>query len=590
MGPTAENSPQSIRRTRAVYVILACIFAVFILRAFYLQIIKYEYYHKAALSDQLKEYEIPAERGKIKAHMGDAVVPIVLNEKLYTIYADPALIKEKDADKVANSLQEYLGGNAGDYKRKITQKDTRYVIVAKKVTKDTKKKLFNLKYPGIGAEEQLYRTYPNSQLASQLLGFVNNEGKGVYGVEQALNDKLAGVNGELKAVTDINGVPLAANTGNILKSPVPGQDVTLTIDIGMQKQLEDILKKGVEKSKAQSANALIIDVNTGAVKAMANYPTYSPAKYGEVEDNATFNNGTVSNSIEIGSIMKALTTAAALDTGAVTPTQTYYDPSKYVIDDFTVKNIEEDGGPGTKSISDILDLSLNTGATWELMQMGGGQLNFQGREKWYNYMTERYRFGKTTGIEQGSESEGIVPRPENNGAGINLTYANTSFGQAMTATPIQAASAMAAVLNGGTYYQPTLVDSITDTKGKTFKQDPKVLKKSIVNQSTTNALIPMLENVVSTHRFARKFDQNAYMVGGKTGTAQIAKPTGGYYENDYNGTYLGFVGGEKPQYVISVFVNRPTIAGYAGSAAAQPIFGDLAHMLIDNFGVTPKVR
>lgn len=590
MGPTAENSPQSIRRTRVVYVVLACIFAVFILRAFYLQIIKYEYYHKAALSDQLKEYEIPAERGKIKAHMGDAVVPIVLNEKLYTIYADPALIKEKDADRVANSLQEHLGGNAGDYKRKITQKDTRYVILAKKVAKDTKKKLFNLKYPGIGTEEQLYRTYPNSQLASQLLGFVNNEGKGVYGIEQALNSKLAGENGELKAVTDINGVPLAANTGNILKSPVPGQDVTLTIDIGMQKQLEDILKKGVEKSKARSANALIMDVNTGAVKAMANYPTYSPAKYGDVEDVSVFNNGTVSNSIEIGSIMKALTTAAALDTNAVTPTQTYYDPSKYVIDEFTVKNIEEDGGPGTKSISDILDLSLNTGATWELMQMGGGQLNFQGREKWYNYMTEHYRFGKATGIEQGSESEGIVPRPENNGAGINLTYANTSFGQAMTATPVQAAGAMAAVLNGGTYYQPTLVDSITDTKGRSTKQDPKVLKTGVVSQTTTNELIPMLENVVSTHRFARKFDQNAYMVGGKTGTAQIAKPTGGYYENDYNGTYLGFVGGEKPQYVISVFVNRPTIPGYAGSAAAQPIFGDLAHMLIDNFGVTPKVR
>lgn len=590
MGPTAENSPQSIRRTRIVYVILACIFAVFILRAFYLQVVKYQFYHKAALSDQLKEYEIPAERGKIKAHMGDTTVPIVLNEKLYTIYADPALIKEKDADKVANSLQEYLGGNAGDYKRKITQKDTRYVILAKKVAKDTKKKLFNLKYPGIAAEEQLYRTYPNSQLASQLLGFVNNEGKGVYGVEQALNNKLAGTNGELKAVTDINGVPLAANTGNILKSPVAGSDVTLTIDIGMQKQLEDILKKGVEKAKGKSANALIMDVNSGAVKAMANYPTYSPAKYGEVEDNATFNNGTVSNSIEIGSIMKALTTAAALDTGAVTPTQTYYDPSKYVIDDFTVKNIEEDGGPGTKSIKDILDLSLNTGATWELMQMGGGQLNMQGRQKWYDYMTEHFRFGKETGIEQGTESEGIVPRPENNGAGINLTYANTSFGQAMTATPVQSAAAMAAVVNGGTYYQPTLVDTFTDNKGKEVKQQPKVVKTGVVSQTTADELIPMLENVVSTHRFARKFDQSSYMVGGKTGTAQIAKPTGGYYENDYNGTYLGFVGGDKPQYVVVVFVNRPTVPGYAGTAAAQPIFGDLAHMLIDNFGVTPKVR
>jgi len=590
MGPTADTTVHAIRRTRFVYVILAVIFAVFLLRAFYLQIVKYSYYHKAALSDQLKEYDIPAERGTIKAHMGDGTISLVLNEKLYTIYADPSMIKASDASKVADSLADNLGGNSSDYRKKITQKDTRYVILAKKVPKDTKEKLFKLKYAGIGAEEQQYRTYPDGQLASQLLGFVNNDGQGVYGIEQALNSKLAGVNGQLKAVTDINGVPLAANTGNILKEPQAGSDVTLTVDVGMQKQLEDILQKDAQNVKAQSASALIMDVNTGAVKAMANFPTYDPTNYGDVEDVSVFNNAAVSYPIEIGSIMKALTTAAALDTKAITPTETYYDPSKYVIDDFTVKNIEEDGGAGTKSIKDILDLSLNTGATWELMQMGGGQLNLQGRQKWYSYMTDHYMFGKQTGIEQESEAEGIVPRPENNGAGINLTYANTAFGQAMTATPIQAAAAMAAVVNGGTYYQPTLIDSTTNEKGQTIPNEPKVVKKDVVSQDTTNALIPMLENVVSTHRFSRKFDQNAYMVGGKTGTAQIAKSTGGYEENDYNGTYLGFVGGDKAQYVISVFVIKPKVTGYAGTAAAQPIFGDLAHMLIDDFGVTPKTH
>ena len=590
MGPTADATVHAIRRTRFVYVILAVIFAVFLLRAFYLQVIKYSYYHKAALSDQLKEYDIPAERGTIKAHMGDGTISLVLNEKLYTIYADPSMIKPADASKVADSLADNLGGNSSDYRKKITQKDTRYVILAKKVSKDTKERLFKLKYPGIGAEEQQYRTYPDGQLASQLLGFVNNDGQGVYGIEQALNSKLAGVNGQLKAVTDINGVPLAANTGNILKEPQAGSDITLTVDVGMQKQLEDILQKNAQNVKAQSASALIMDANTGAVKAMANFPTYDPTNYGDVEDVSVFNNAAVSYPIEIGSIMKALTTAAALDTKAITPTETYYDPSKYVIDDFTVKNIEEDGGAGTKSIKDILDLSLNTGATWELMQMGGGQLNLQGRQKWYSYMTDHYMFGKQTGIEQESEAEGIVPRPENNGAGINLTYANTAFGQAMTATPIQAAAAMAAVVNGGTYYQPTLIDSTTNEKGQTIPNEPKVVKKDIVSQETTNALIPMLENVVSTHRFSRKFDQNAYMVGGKTGTAQIAKSTGGYEENDYNGTYLGFVGGDKAQYVISVFVIKPKVTGYAGTAAAQPIFGDLAHMLIDDFGVTPKTH
>lgn len=590
MGPAADPNIHVVRRTRLVYVLLALIFGVFILRAFYLQVVKYEYYHKAALSDQLKEYEIPAERGTIKAHMGDSTVSIVLNEKLYTIYADPSMVKANQADKVANTLSQLLGGNAADYKSKITQKDTRYVILGKKVSKDAKVKLMSHKYPGIGSEEQSYRTYPNSSLASQLLGFVNNEGQGVYGVEQELNSKLAGTNGQLKAVTDINGVPLAANTGNILKEPVAGDDITLTIDVGMQKQLEDIVKKGYDKSKAQGVSAVIMDPYSGAVKAMGNYPTYNPADYGNVEDSSVFNNAAVTHAIEVGSIMKTLTTAAALDSGAVTPTQTYYDPASWTVDDFKITNIEEDGGPGTKGLKEVLNLSLNTGATWELMQMGGGQLNLKGRQTWYNYMTQHYMMGKTTGIEQGYESEGYVPKPEDNGAGINLTYANTSFGQAMTATAIQMAGAMSAVVNGGTYYKPYLVDSTTNASNKTTVTKPTVVKKDVVSQATTDTIIPLLEYVVQHHKFSRSFDESTYAVGGKTGTAQIAKPTGGYYEDEFNGTYLGFVGGDKAQYVIAVFTYRPKVAGYAGTAAAQPIFGDLAHMLIDNFAVTPKSK
>ncbi len=590
MGPTTNNPlKMQIKRTHIWYVLLLVIISLFLVRAFYLQVIRYNFYHKAALSDQLKEYEIPAERGVIKAHMGDGTVPIVLNEKLYTMYADPSLIKKPD--EVASALSDALGGRPSDYKQKITKEGARYVVLSRKVSKDTKNTLLKHKFPGIGAEEQQYRTYPNSQLASQLLGFVNNDGKGVYGIEQALDSTLAGTPGQLKAVTDINGVPLAASHGNVLQQPKPGKDITLTVDVGMQKQLETILKNGVQNAKAPSGSALIMDPYTGAVKAMANYPTYNPANYADVDNINLFDNPAVGHSIEVGSIMKALTTAAALDSGAVKPNSSYYDPSKYVIDDFTVKNIEEDGGPGVKNVADILNLSLNTGATWELMQMGGGQLNQQGREKWHEYMVNRFLFGKPTGIEQSIESEGIVPDPDDNGAGINLTYANTAFGQAMTATPIQMGAALSAVLNGGTYYKPTLVDSYTDTSGKSTKNQPKVVKKNIVSAQTGQEMVPLMEYVVQKHYFKQNFDQKTYAVGGKTGTAQIAKATGGGYEaNDYNGTYMGFVGGDKPQYVIVVFVNRPKIAGYAGSQAAQPIFGDLAHMLIDDFSVIPKTK
>ncbi|MEK7152463.1 MAG: penicillin-binding transpeptidase domain-containing protein, partial [Patescibacteria group bacterium] len=248
-------------------------------------------------------------------------------------------------------------------------------------------------------------------------------------------------------------------------------------------------------------------------------------------------------------------------------------------------------GPGTKSVADILNLSLNTGATWLLMKMGGSNdtITRQGREVWHEYMAERYMFGKETDIEQGYEAAGSVPHP-NEGYARDLTYANTAFGQAMTATPLQMAAAYSAMLNGGTYYRPQLVDYTVDADGTKRDKKPEAVRRGVVSPQISEAMQPLLEYVVNKHSFKVRFDQNSYSVGGKTGTAEIADPNGGYYEDQYNGTYVGFVGGDQPQYVITVLVNRPKIAGYAGSQAAQPIFGDLAHMLLDKFNVTPKVR
>ncbi len=590
MGPSTGQEPpiKAIERAHIWFALILLIVGVFVLRLFFLQVIRYDYYHKAALSDQLKQYQIPATRGIIEAHQGGAVVPFVLNQKLYTVYADPTLIKY--ADKDADMLQTVLGGAASKYHDQLTTKDTRYVVLAKKVSQDTERKILAYKDPGIGAQEQDYRSYPDSSLASQTLGFVNNDGNGVYGLEQALNQTLAGTPGELKAVTDINGVPLAANSGNILQAPKNGSNVVLTLDLGMQQQMEQILQTEMGKIKAKQVSAVIIDPNTGAIKAIANNPTFDPTNYQDVSDPTLFQNAAVTNPIEVGSIMKTLTTSAALDQGVIQPNTTYYDPASWTVDGFKITNIEEDGGPGTKSIAQLLNLSLNTGATWELMQMGGGQINQKARDEWHTYMVDHFQLGKTTNIEQGYESAGYVPGPKDNGAGIDLTYANTAFGQAMTATAVQMAAGLSSVLNGGTYYQPHLVDQTIGPDGSVKTTQPVVVKKNVVGSQVGPDLIPLMEYVVQQHGLGVSylhFPSN-YIVGGKTGTAQIAKPGGTYYDNEFNGTYLGFVGGDKVQYVIAVFTIQPKVAGYAGTAAAQPIFADLAHMLINNFGVTPK--
>ncbi len=580
-----SHAAPAVRRMRLWYSLIMAIIVIFGVRLFYVQIIRYDHYKNAALSDQLKQYEIPARRGIIKAHDGDLVLPIVLNQKLYTVYADPVYIKNPDG--VAQKLGPILG-NKTDYATLLKAKKTRYVVLAKKISEQQSQRILALKFPGVGTIAQDYRTYPQGSLAAQLLGFVDDSGGGQYGIEQALNGPLKGKPGQLRAITDASGVPLAASRNNTQTAPQNGQDEVLTIDLAMQQQLETILQKGVKDSKALSGSALIIDPTNGAIKAMANAPTYDPGRYYDVDNADIFQNAAVATPIEVGSIMKSLTTAAALDQGVIAPNTSYYDPSVWKVDNFKITNIEEDGGAGTRTIADILNLSLNTGAVWELMQMGGGQINQKARDTWYGYMTKHFRFGQATGVEQGYEATGYIPLPAENGAGIDLTYANTAFGQAMTATPLQMGAALSAVLNGGTYFQPHLVDQTIDSGDKTTSVQPKILAHNVVSAKTSQAMIPLMQQVVAKHVIGPSFDQTKYIVGGKTGTAQIANPGGGYHADEFNGTYMGFVGGSKVQYVIVVFVERPTNGGYAGTAAAQPIFAGLAHMLINDSYVMPK--
>lgn len=587
--PNKVQPISPVQRVRAWFGLLVLIFGIFIIRSFYLQVIRYDFYKKAALNDQLKEYQISASRGVIEIHEGDSIVPLVLNQKLYTVYADPTIVK--NPDKVSGTLSSILGMSQADVSKLIKTPLTRYVVLAKKVSSDQSSKILSNKFPGIGTLEQDYRTYPQGPTASQLLGFVNDNGTGEYGIEQALNTELKGKAGQLKAVTDINGIPLAATSSNISTAPVAGNNIVLTVDMGMQTQMEQILAREAGTLKTKNMSAVIMDVNTGAIKAMANYPTFDPSNYQNVSDPSTFQNSAVTNAIEPGSTMKTLTTAAALNQGVIQPNTTFYDPAHWLVDGFNITDIEEDGGPRTQSIATTLNLSLNTGATWMLMQMGGGQINAKARSAWYDYMSNRYMLGQATGIEQGYEANGYIPGPKDNGAGINLTYANTSFGQGVTVTALQMTAAVSSILNGGTYYQPYLVDQTVTPDGRTISTKPKVLRSNVVSPQVSQEMIPLMEYVVQQHLISGfsylNFSPN-YIVGGKTGTAQIAKPGGGYYDNQFNGTYVGFVGGDKPQYAIVVYTVQPQVHGYAGSMAGQPIFGDLAHMLINNFGVTPK--
>lgn len=546
------------------------ILAVFVVRLFYIQVIQHQDYKQAALSGQLKEYLIPAERGVIEAYDGDNIVPIVLNEQVYTLFADPTYVK--DIASTADALSRVTGDKAKVYEEKMNR-DTRYAVLAKKLDQNTKTAIETLDIRGVGLREESIRTYPQGNLAAQLLGFVNDDGIGTYGLEQYMDEQLNGEEGQLKAITDIQGVPLVSNRDNILKDPISGERVRLTLDINMQKQVETILSKHLQEVKSPSGSIVVLDPNTGSIKAMANFPTYSPSDFSSVEDASVFTNPAVSEPLEVGSIMKTLTVAAGLNEGAIKQDQSFFDPAILTVDGATIRNVEEDGGASTRSVSDILQYSLNTGAVWILKQLGGGDINENGRKILHEYLTKHYFFGEKTNIEQGYEGAGIVPDPVE-GFGRNIQYANTAFGQGITITALQFASAFAATINGGTYYQPHLVEN----KGKDYVKSKDVVKKDVSKQ-----LRKLHENTVE--KWYSFVDREGYNIGGKTGTAEIPGSDGTYREDAFNGTFVGYVGGDKPEYVIIVKVDEPKIHGYAGYVAAAPLFGKISDLLINNFSI-----
>jgi cell division protein FtsI/penicillin-binding protein 2 len=585
--PNTNALVAEIKRVRIVYGLLLLIVAVFGVRLFYLQIIRYGHYKSAAMQQQFADYQIPAERGLIEAHDGDKILPLVLNQKLYTLYADPKFIKDPHAD--AAFVASVIGGSAEDYE-KLMRNSNRYDVLAKKVPEDKKDKLLAAKRPGINAQAQTYRVYPNGSLAANLLGFVSDDGKGTYGIEQVLNNSLSGKPGLLKAVTDVNGVPLPASSNNVEIAPQPGKNVVLTIDATVQHQAEQALEKGLKHANSTAGSAIVMDVHTGAIVAMADYPTYDPGNYAAVTDPSVFNNAAVSNQLEVGSIMKVLTTTAALDQGTITPTTTYYDSGAVTVDGFTITNVEPLPSHQV-SIQDVLRLSLNTGAVHILSTLGGGQINAQARNTWHDYLVNHYLFGKPTGIEQSYEASGLVPDP-NKGDALSLHYAETAFGQGISVTMLQMASALSAVLNGGTYYQPHLVDGYADSAGNLQQLAPKIKRTGVVKPQVGQDIFQLLKNIYSVNYVVYRNHLHAgFTIGGKTGTAQIPV-NGGYDPNYYNGTFLGFVGGDQPQYVIAVMAKAPQLPGYeyAGSQGAAPVFGSIVDSLINDGRVTPQTR
>lgn len=572
----------SHKRLRLLGAFLLVMLAIFVARLFYLQIIRHDHYVERAQAEQVKSLTIPAERGEIYAMDGSAPVKLVLNQAVFTAFVDPMIVNEPD--EIVREVREVAGGTTvKNIDELVRDKPSRYQIVARELTRKQAEMLRGKKLSGLGFQQTTQRVYPEGKLAAQVLGFVSADGKGQYGVEGGFDDRLQGTDGMLRSVTDVSNVPLTIGKENTRIPAKNGDDVVLTINPSVQSYTETALKKGMDKIGATNGSVLVMEPRTGKVLAMANYPTFDPANYGKVKNAAHFNNATISEPYEPASVIKTFIMATGVDKGVITPQSTYVNTDSIKVYDRTIRNAQL-GVTGTRTMQEVLNNSLNTGTVTVAQRLGdGANVNRAARDTMYEYYYNRFGLGHLTGVELANEAPGLVVSPKE-AEGNAVRYSNMTFGQGLNVTMVQVAAGFSSVINGGQYYQPTVIAGMLED-GEVKAKATKPVRRT-VSAATSSTMRDMLVTARGSVSYMRDGDRKGFMIGGKTGTAETLK-NGRYVMNQSVGTYLGFGGAKRPEYVIMVQVSAPG-RNFEGGLHASPIFTDISNWMITHKNLQPR--
>lgn len=573
-------------RNKVMRLGLLAAMSIIVVRLFFIQIIQHDKWAEKAAAQQTLQNVLPAKRGEIYMMDGNEPVAVVMNATVYTVIVDPMLANRESVEEKLGSLIK--DKQIAKWDDVFANRTRRYYIVAKNVERKAAEQIADLDLTGVWLQSNTKRVYPEGELAANLLGFVNAEGIGQYGIEGALNDELTGEDGLLKTIKDINNVALSIGDDNVKIAAKDGENVVLTIDKTMQHNIEKILEKKSQEIGFKNLEAIVMDPNNGEVLAMANYPGYDPANFGNVESAAAYLNHVVEDPFEPASVCKTFAFAAATDLGVMTPDKTFTNFGEITIDGWPIRNAEQGANLlGTQTMQTAFNYSINTGSTQALRWMGGSETEITqtAREKLYEYYFNRFGLGHYTGIEL-YESPGYLVEPNADMYGLASTYANMTFGQNMQATMVQVAAAISSVVNGGKYYTPTIVAGKM-VNGEFIANEEREPVRQTISAQTSASMREMLYNTRKMWR-SNGTDPVGYYVGGKTGTAQVIKD-GAYSMDETQATYVGVGGkeGELPSYVIMVRVwEEGKLAG--GQEHALPVFNDLKNYVQNYLRIQPK--
>ena len=540
------SAKASNRRIRLLLGVFVLAFGLTFLRAAWLQGVRAASFGRLASSQHSEDVVIPAARGTIYDRTG---LQLAIGEQAQTVYADPRQVTDPKTESTA--IAQALKLDPNQVYQELTDRTHGFVYVKRKADPAQAAKLEKRGLPGLGFYAEERRFYPQFSLASQLIGYAGVDNHGLAGLELSLDKQLAGRPGRERIVKDASGQAI----DTVVSQPErDGSDVYLTLDHTIQANAQTVLRDTVAKWHAKSATAIVLDPATGAVRAMATAPGFDANSYPQVW-RVLQRNRAVTDTYEPGSTFKLVTVAGALSERLVSPSTTFTLPYYIHVADRTIHDAEP-RGTETMSVSQILSRSSNVGAITLAEKLSQHRL-----VQWIS----RFGFGHLTGIDFPGESPGIV-LPEDKWSGSSI--GNIPIGQGIAVTPIQMASAYAAIANRGVWVRPHLVERI----GASASTRPT--RRRIVSPWVASELMAMLKNVVAegTGTLAAV---PGYQVAGKTGTAAKPDPQGGYSDTRYVASFVGVVPASRPRLVILVSVDEPRGAIWGGVVAA-PAFAEIA--------------
>jgi cell division protein FtsI (penicillin-binding protein 3) len=546
--------------------------SIVVLRAFHLQVASGDRLREMAEDQHLRKLRVSPRRGAIYDRHG---AELAVSADVDSVYANPKRLRanEQNPRLVARRLAKILDVDGNRLEQRLSS-DRYFVWIKRRVTPHEASRVRELDVPGIELTTESRRYYPNRHLAAHLVGFADVDGRGIEGVELAYEQRLRGSDRRVDAIRDRRGYVVFADDMKDDRS-MQGQNVVLTIDKTIQHVAERELALGVRTFEARGGSVVVMDPSSGEILALANYPPFNPNEPSK-HPIAHRRNRALVDRFEPGSTVKPFTMAAALAAGAVKPNQSIN--CENGVARIGGRRLHDAHPYEWLTPTQILAHSSNIGTAKIALGLGKKELYRAFR---------RFGFGEPTGIGVPGETAGILRHYR---SWYDIDAAAISFGQGMSVTNVQLATAMSAIANGGRLMQPMLVRRLTDGHGATIEENKPRVRRQVVPARVAKLVGQMLTAVTEPGGTAVEAGVDGYLVAGKTGTAQKADYVrGGYAKDKWLASFIGFLPADDPELVISVVIDEPVIAHYGGTVAG-PVFRRIAEVSLRHMGIAPEGR